>query len=76
MRISRRAFNAVYGLLQIGTAPPGGSASVMPEALAAFAARVSQANKLAARILAEVPPHADKDPADLAEQLAEAEALP
>ena len=75
MRISPKVFDAINGLLQVGMAPPGGTSSVTPAALSHFAARVAQANRLASHILGEVPPHADKDPRDIVELVAEAETL-
>jgi hypothetical protein len=75
VRLSARTFDVVYALVQVGAARPGGGASVTPGALGAWATRVARANRLAGQILAEVPPHVDRDPADLEDLLAEGEAL-
>ena len=75
MNLSRRAYSAIYGLLNMYSIPPGGSKSVTSRVLADFAVRASEANRLAMRILIEVPPHCDKDPEDMKELLARAEEM-
>jgi hypothetical protein len=73
MQFSKRTFNALYELAQVGLSPPGaGGKTVTPEMMNSYIRRATQASRLLSSILAEVPPHADRDPRDLASLLREA----
>lgn len=70
MHLAVATHNALYALVNACTAPPrGGTQSTTVAALAAHAERSGRLSRLALSILAEIPPHADKDPESLAELL-------
>ena len=72
MYLSNKVFNALYDLIRRNAQMPGAFQTITPAILAQYAKQSSEDCRLAMSIMQQVPPHADKDPSDMEDLLAQA----